>query len=87
MARKGSWMSFVVRYLSQFHYIFAPHTTNDSFSPHQLEFAIGRYEGDGVIGLELRQFDALMKLTVINCHRRARCLCGVFWYAGLVLSL
>lgn len=35
---------------------------------HQLEFTIGRDEGNGAIGLELRKTNALMKLNVLELN-------------------
>jgi hypothetical protein len=36
--------------------------------PHELELAVGRDEGDGVLGLELAELDALVELAVVDHH-------------------
>lgn len=35
---------------------------------HQFEFAVGRDEGDGAVGVELAQFDALVELAVFQSY-------------------
>ena len=40
--------------------------------PHELEFPVRRDEGDGVLGLELAELDALVELAVVDGDRALR---------------
>ena len=51
-------------------------------SPHQLVLSVRRDEGDGVLGLELAELDALMELAIIDgdgALRPGRLVPGFSW--------